>query len=290
MWVALALACALLTGTTDALSKRLLGRSDERVVAFASLLFTVPWLLIGPLAEGLPHLGLSFWLLIVFMIPLELTATLCFLRAIRISPLSLCVPFLAFSPLLCAVTAWLFLGERITGVGLAGVAFVTVGAYVLQAELVPQGLLEPFRAMTRVPGIRLVLATAAIYGVTSTLGKKAIQLSSPTAFMSIYFTLNALCLMEIARRAAGSMARLREEVRPQLGGYSLLGLIVAASFYTHCFGIRIAPVAYFISIKRLSLLASVLYGGLLYKEKGMGFRLAGAGLMLAGAVLIGLHR
>ena len=43
MWVALGLACALLTGTADALAKKLLARSNERVVAWAILLFVVPW-------------------------------------------------------------------------------------------------------------------------------------------------------------------------------------------------------------------------------------------------------
>ena len=290
MWVALGLACALLTGTADALAKRLLGRSNERVVAWAVLLFAVPWLALGPFFLGFPRLSPGFWPLVALMIPMELTAHLAYLRAIRISPLSLAVPFLAFSPILSAGTAWLFLGERVTGIGLAGVAFVTVGAYVLQGDRLRHGLLEPFRAMARDPGIRLMLFTAVIYGITSTLGKRAIQLSSPVAFMFIYFSVDALILMEIARRSAGSASGLHGQLRAQIWVYALAGAVTAGAFYTHCFGIAQAPVAYFIAIKRLSLLVSVLYGGLLFREKKIGFRLAGAGLMLAGAVLIGLHR
>lgn len=290
MWVPLALACALLTGTADALAKRLLVRSNERVVAWAVLSFAVPWLFIGPMVAGFPRLAPGFWWVVALMIPMELAAHLAYLRAIRISPLSLAVPFLAFTPLLSAGTAWLFLGERVSRLGLAGVASVTIGAYVLQAELVPRGLLEPLRAMTRDRGIRLMLFTAAIYGVTSTLGKKAIQLSSPMAFLFIYFSLDALILMEIARRSAGSARGLGGQLRWQWGFYALAGAVTAGAFYTHCVGIARAPVAYFIAIKRLSLLVSVLYGGLLYREKGFGFRLAGAALMLAGAVLVGLHR
>lgn len=290
MWAVLGLLCAGLTGGGDALCKRLLVRSNERVVAWAILLFTVPWLLIGPLAAGFPRLSGSFWGTVAVMIPLELIAHLAYLRAIRISPLSLAVPFLAFTPLLSAGTAWLFLGEKVSSLGLAGVGSVTVGAYVLQAELVPRGVLEPFKAMSRDPGIRLMLLTATIYGLTSTLGKKAIQLSSPASFMFIYFSIDTLLLTEIARRSAGSARDLLGEVRPQLGLYLFTGLVTAAAFTTHCFGIQIAPVAYFISIKRLSLLVSVLYGGLLFREGGFGYRMAGAALMLAGAVLVGLGR
>lgn len=290
MWVVLGLLCAGLTGSGDALSKRLLVRSNERVVAWAVLLFTVPWLFIAPLMAGFPRLSASFWWTVALMIPMELIAHLAYLRAIRLSPLSLAVPFLAFTPMLSAGTAWLFLGERVSGLGLAGVASVTVGAYVLQAELIPRGVLEPFRAMSREPGIRLMLLTAAIYGLTSTLGKKAILLSSPASFMAIYFSINALILTEVARRSAGSSRNLRDETRSQLGLYLFAGLVTAASFYAYCFGIQAAPVAYFIAIKRLSLLVSVLYGGLLFREAGFGYRLAGAALMLAGAAVIGLGR
>lgn len=290
MWVVLGLLCAGLTGSADALAKRLLVRSNERVVAWAILLLAVPWLCIGPLLLGFPPLTAAFWWTLAVMVPLEITAHLCHLRALRIAPLSLAGPFLAFTPLLSALSAWLFLGERVSSLGMAGIALITLGAYVLQAELVPQGVLEPFKAMSRVPGIRLMLLTAAIYGITSTLGKKAIQLSSPVAFMAIYFSLVALLLTDIARRSAGSARGLVGEVRPQIGLHLLAGFVTAAALYAHCFGIQLAPVAYFIAIKRLSLLAGVLYGGLLFREEALGFRLAGAVLMLAGAALIGLGR
>ncbi len=290
MWVSLALLCAALTGSADALAKQLLVRSNERVVAWAILLLAVPWLCAGLLLRGLPPLPAAFWWTLAVMVPLEITAHLCHLRALRIAPLSLAGPFLAFTPMLCALTAWLFLGERVSILGMGGVGLITLGAYVLQAELVRQGVLEPFKAMSRVPGIRLMLITAAIYGVTSTLGKRAIQLSSPVAFMAIYFSIVVLFLTEIARRSAGSARGLLEEARPQIGLYLLAGLVTAAALYTHCFGIPLSPVAYFIAIKRLSLLVGVLYGGLLFREEALGWRAAGAALMLAGAGLIGLGR
>ena len=43
---------------------------------------------------------------------------------------------------------------------------------------------------------------------------------------------------------------------------------------------------YMISVKRLSALIGIIYGRLFFKEKHIAMRLVGAGLMLAGAVLI----
>jgi len=47
-----------------------------------------------------------------------------------------------------------------------------------------------------------------------------------------------------------------------------------------------AKAAYMIAIKRLSVLFGVLYGGMWFQERRIGIRLAGAGLMVSGAVVI----
>ena len=287
MWIWLGLACALLTSTGDVLCKKLLAGSDERVVGWGQLLFTLPWAAGVMLQHGWPRVSIAFWITVAVMLPLEVTATLCYLKAIRICPMSLCIPFLAITPLLTVLTGWLFLGERVSWVGFMGVASVTVGAYVLKAEHAVRGLLEPFREMFRVPGIRLVLITATCYGVTSTLGKKAILLSSPTAFPFLYYVVNTLALSEIARRAVSPQGMF-SAVRSQWWLFLLVGLVSAGSLFAFSFGIQHAPVAYFISVKRLSLLITVLFGGFLFGEEAFGRRAMGAALMLSGAVLITL--
>ena len=287
MWIWLGLACALLTSAGDALCKKLLSGSDERVVGWGQLLFTLPWAALVMLQHGWPRVPFTFWITVAVMLPLEVTATLCYLKAIRICPMSLCVPFLAITPLLAVLTGWLFLGERVSWIGFSGVASVTVGAYVLQAEHAARGILEPFREMFRVPGIRLVLITAACYGVTSTLGKKAIQLSGPTEFPFLYYAVNTLALGEVARRAVSTRGMV-SAVRARWGLFVLAGLVSAGSLFAFSFGIQRAPVAYFISVKRLSLLITVLFGGLLFGEDAFGRRAMGAALMLSGAVLITL--
>lgn len=286
MWLGLALICALLTGAGDVLSKKLLAHSGERVVGWAKLLFAMPWLAAGLLWAGAPPLGGEFWLLLAAMIPLEVVAYLCYLSGIRTTPLSLAAPFLAFTPILTVLTSRLFLGEGIGRAGLAGVCAVTAGAYVLQVEQAAHGVLEPFWAMFRNPGIRRVLVTAALYGVTATMGKKLILLSSPTSFPFFYFGVETLVFTELIRRNPGGFPAVMPRLRCDLGLFALSGLLLAGVLFAHTAGITQAPVPYFISIKRLSLLVSVLWGGLLFREPALPQRLLGAGLMLAGAVVI----
>lgn len=73
--------------------------------------------------------------------------------------------------------------------------------------------------------------------------------------------------------------------RPAAG--ILLGLAVALTVVCHMVAISKIEAAYMISIKRTSLLFSVLYGAYWFREEKIRERLAGAALMLAGILMIG---
>ena len=49
------------------------------------------------------------------------------------SPLSLTVPYLAFTPVLLIFTSYILLGETLAAQGIAGVMVVTLGGYFLQS-------------------------------------------------------------------------------------------------------------------------------------------------------------
>jgi uncharacterized membrane protein len=78
---------------------------------------------------------------------------------------------------------------------------------------------------------------------------------------------------------------------PNLWGIAGIVLTCAGGlFFIHClahgFAISMVKAGYMISIKRFSVLIGMFYGGMFFKEKYIAVRFAGAGLMVAGAVLI----
>ncbi len=285
----MALACAFLTGSCDALSKQLLTQSNERVVGWGRTVFELPWLVLVAFSAWQATLSWQFWAILAVFIPMNLAAFLCYLRAIRVSPLSLAVPFLAVTPLAAIGAGWIFLGERVSWVGFLGIAAVTVGAYVLLVEHTHVGWTGPFRAMFQEPGIRLMLLAALIYSVAATIEKKAILISNSITVFPLLFSLaETLPLSVLAYRSGGGSRGLFLQIRSQGFLYLVIGIASAGAILTHLAGVRMAPVAYFLSIKRLSILVGVLYGGLLFGEEAFLQRVVGACLMLVGAVLITL--
>ena len=69
---------------------------------------------------------------------------------------------------------------------------------------------------------------------------------------------------------------------------ALAGLCVALEIICHHFSIALAKSAYMLAVKRLNTLISVIYGGLVFKERNMAIRLSGTLLMLRGVAMIGL--
>jgi uncharacterized membrane protein len=57
---------------------------------------------------------------------------------------------------------------------------------------------------------------------------------------------------------------------------------------THFLAIQQIEAAYMIAVKRSSMLFGILFGAILFNEKGVGSHMTGGGLMLAGVALIAL--
>ncbi|WP_306533762.1 EamA family transporter [Geobacter sp.] len=285
LWLPLTLLCAFALATSDALAKRALASHNEYLVLWLRLLFALPLLFAALPFVTVPPLSRDFFTASLMALPLEALAALLYVRALRLSPLSLTLPFLALTPVFLLVIPYLLLGERITPVGGAGIILVAAGSYVLNLNEGGKGLLAPLRAIRHEPGSLCMIGVALIYSVTSTLGKKAVTASAPLFFSLCYLPALTLLLTPVAlwggRRELKSMAK-----SGILRAAALPGLLYGVMFLSHMTAVSLTNVAYMIAVKRTSLLMGVLYGHLLFREPGIRHRLPGALLMVAGVALI----
>ena len=181
LWVPLALLCALCWSIADAVTKRLLQQNDARTIFWGRWGYALPFLALTLPVVSMPTLGGLFWPAIGLSIPLEIAAGLLYVRAMQLSPISLSVPLLAWTPVFTALAAWLFLGEVPSLRGGAGIFLVAAGSYLLTSGE-GRSLLEPLAVLGRERGCRLMLAVALIYSATSALGKIGVLNSSAPFF------------------------------------------------------------------------------------------------------------
>jgi len=258
----------------------------------------MPFLLPLLLAISWPETDLIFWQTVGFLVPFEILALLLYMQALKVSPLSLSIPFLAFTPVFIILTGWLVLDEKVTMAGLLGILCTVTGAYVLHIKSSRKGFLEPLRAIAKEQGSRLMLAVAGIYGLTSVLGKKAVQHSDPIFFACFYFVLLgivtplSLGALRWITNGFGSQNKqstlwpFKKTDRNPWSAWWAVGLAQTIMVLSHMWAINLITAAYMIAVKRTSLIFSVIYGKLIFKEKEITQRLAGASLMVLGVGLI----
>lgn len=281
IWLPFALLTALSLSTADALSKRALKDTDDLVIVWVREGYALPFLAIAFLFVPVPALDSTFWLSVAGLLPLEVCALILYIKAIKLSPLSLSVPFLALSPVFIIFVAFIFLGEWPGRMGIFGILLIAAGAYMLNASKSKNGLLGPIKAIIDEPGSLLMIVVALIYSVTSTLGKVAVQHSSPVFFGFFYpFTLMVVLTVFLAARGKLSL------VFSKPATFIPIGLCTATMIISHFIAISLTQVAYMISVKRTSLIFSVIYGKLLFNEENIKERLLGSAIMAAGVFLI----
>jgi len=284
-WIFLALSSAFFLATSDAFAKKAVQNSNEYLVAWFRLVFTLPVLVTTLVIIPWPALDKDFYTAFFVALPIELITIILYIKALKLSPLSLTVPFLSLTPLFLIAVSYFILNEEVSFTGGIGILLIAAGSYTLNSDEMKKGLLEPFRAITREKGSLLMICVALLYSITSSLGKMAIEHSSPLFFGATYFIALNIAFVPVGIFMGRNNLKDFFNKR-KYGSLFMPGILYALMIITHMEAIKLTRVAYMISVKRTSLLMGVLYGYFLFHEGNIRGRLLGAALMFAGFVLV----
>ena len=281
-WFFLALGAAFFLATSDYLVKRYF--SDLHVGEMVMVRFAgvAPACLAILAFRPMPEVQPEFWSSVALALPAELVATFLYAKAIQVSPLSLSQPFLAFTPLFALLTGLLILGEAPSWGGFLGIALLAVGGYSLNIDKVRYGWTQPLMAVTREKGSWMMLLVAAIYALTAVLGRRAVLAADPWFMAGLYPLLvggGVVAVLGLSGRLSWAWLK-----RP----WPALVVCLTASLHLvfHFMAINLVQAAYMISVKRLSIIIAMLYGGVFLREARLGQHLLAGVLMEVGAVLI----
>jgi len=286
VWFFYSLSAALFVSLTDVVSKKALRSESTPLIAWVRCTYAIPYLLLILPFVNFPSLDRTFFYVCLVLPPLEIASFLLYLKAIKISPLSLTLPFLSFTPVFLIVTSYLILGESIDISGFTGILLVTLGAYLLNVHTVRHGILEPIKAVMKERGSLLMIVVAFIYSITSNLGKMAIQHSNPLFFSFFYPAFLSAILFPVMILKNGKKVINRKLLTRK--SFYVIGMFQALEIISHFMAVILIEVPYMISVKRTSLLFGIIFGALFFGEKNIRERLAGGIIMIIGLVLISI--
>ena len=283
LWFLFALLTAFFESLKDVFSKKNLKDVDEYLVSWSLGFFTL--LFMSPLLffTDIPSLGGQFWKAWIIVGTLDVVSILAYMKAIKYSDLSITIPMIVFTPLFLLLTSPLIVGEFPSWIGLIGVLLIVLGSYTLNIKQWGEGYLAPFKALLKERGPKLMLFVAFIWSISSNFDKIGVQNSSPIFWViaiNIFIILAMLPIM--LYKSTRGIRSLRTNYRALFP----IGLFWALALTFQMTAINLTLVAYVISIKRTSAMMGVLFGHLIFKEKGIKERMVGAAIMIAGALFI----
>jgi drug/metabolite transporter (DMT)-like permease len=264
-------------GSTDPLGFNLL----QCWVALASLLVIAPFVdfaELPPVVWGLlAATGLSHGLYFYWMS-----------RAFELGDLSLVYPIARSTPAFLPLAAVPLFGEVPTAGGLAGIAVVVAGVW-----LVYGGRLS--RARLAEPAARfafLTLAATVAYSLldAATMRKLAgaswtSPIPRPVVFSVLLSVANLFLFAPLVLRRR-SLQALHATASAEFGKATLAALVSFASYTLILAALQTAPVSYVVAVRQSSVLFAVALGMLLLRERPGRGRIVGAALTVAGVALI----
>ena len=285
----LAFTLILFSALVHAIWNLLVKRSQDKTV-FIWWMFVASCSLMTlalPLAGAFP---LPSWR----VVGLAAVGGLCFMlyhlftgRAYRGGDLSLIYPLAQTSMFWVPIWGILILGEKVSGLGTAGIGLILFGAYSIQLRaLAWSEVVRPFQSL-RDPAVLAALAAGFIYSVGAVIDKTGVMLYSPFHFtyLLVDFMLLFMTLNIVRSKYRG---RVMAEFRNSRVLVLISGPIIMASFLSFRYGLQLAPMSYAVPVRQVSLLIGVLIGVLFLGEACGRIRFTAALLILAGAALIRL--
>lgn len=284
MWIIYAFGSALFAGITSILAKCGIKKTDSNVATAVRTIVVLffSWLMVfltGAQKELAVVAGKTWFFLILSGIATG-ASWLCYFRALQLGDINKVVPIDKSSTVLTIVLAFLFLHESMGVLKVISVVLIGVGTYLMiqkkQSEGQQQGrkrwllyavLSAVFASLTS------ILGKVGISGLNSNLGtaiRTAVVLLM--AWMMVLFTKKQHALKDISKR--------------ELIFICLSGLATGGSWLCYYKALQDGPASVVVPVDKLSILVTILFSYVVFKEKLTKKALLGLALIVAGTVMM----
>lgn len=183
---------------------------------------------------------------------------------------------------LVPVGAYYFFDERLSRIGILGIALIAAGIFALHWR---RGAWSE-EALLR-PGTGWAIATGLCIACYSLVDKVGVSHINPLPYLWAMMLGSCVSLLPAVRARPGSMAR---EWRENRLAVLLSGVLSPGGYLLVLFAFRLSKAGYVVAGREVSIVISALIGSILLKEGRLPQRLLGAAIVASGVICVALAR
>lgn len=284
MWLGFAFGSAFFAGITSILAKCGIKKTDSNVATairtIVVLLFS--WLMVFLVgSQNTIHEVSGKTLMFLVLSGASTGASwLCYFKALQLGDINKVVPIDKCSTVLTILFAFLLLGEPISLYKILGIAGIAVGTWLMIQKK------EIREEKTERKGWFLYAVLSAVFAsLTSILGKIGItdiESNLGTAIRTIVVLIMAWVVVFVTKK----QSEIKSMDKRELGYVILSGFATGASWLCYYRALQTGPASVIVPIDKLSIVVSIAFSYIVFRERLSKKALAGLLLIVAGTLIM----
>ena len=267
-WVAAAFASAFFAGITSILAKCGVHHTDSDVATAirTCVVLIFAWIMAGVAGSAgqMGQIGAKSWLFLVLSGLATGGSWICYFKALSVGDVNKVVPVDKMSTVLAALLAIVLFGETSSlAVKLVGTAAVALGTFLLIEK--KQGDTAAGKPQDRTWLVYAALSAvfAALTSVLAKVGIEDVESNLATAVRTCVVLVMAWSIVA----GKGKLDQASRVDKRELGFLAASGLATGASWLLYYHAIAAGQVSVVVQVDKLSILVSVLFARLVFKER-----------------------
>ena len=265
MWILLAFGSALFSGLTSITAKCGIKKTDSTVATAvrmgvvllcSALMVTI----VGSWGE-ISDIDAKSWIFLVLSGLATGASWLCYFKAISIGDVNKVVPLDKSSTVLAAIIAMIFLGESVTVPKVTGLIAVTAGTYMMISK--KDDVKENGKGFGWFFYGSLSAVFAALTSVLAKVGIQNVESNLATTIRTAVVLVTAWLMVFVT----GKGKLVKETDKKELLFIVISGVLTGASWLCYYRALQLGEVSVVAPIDKLSILVSIAFSYIVFKEK-----------------------
>lgn len=212
--------------------------------------------------------------------------TVLFTKSLRISDISLVSPIMSLIPVAVVIPSYILLEEVPNIYTGMGIILVTIGSYVLEISSKNGSYLDPLKSLYSNRGVQFAFIGVILASFIPSIDKIGIQMSNPIMWVFLTQLGSSILILVFYIHTAKEYNNIKEQAYNNYKILIIVGLFNGLIWILQSYAYTYTQVSYVQSVKRVSIILSIIGGYYIFGEKNIKDRLLGSIIILIGIIII----